>query len=120
MVLTSVAAVVAAAIPLTAVQSDKKVYKISDGGITPPQLLIKQEPDYTQEAHETKIQGTVTVSAILEQNGRLSDIAIKRSLDPGLDANAIAALSKWVFRPAEKDGSPVRVSCTIEVNFRLL
>jgi TonB family protein len=120
MVLASVAAIVATAIPLAALQANKKVYKISDEGITAPALLVKQEPKYTEEARDAKIQGTVVVTAIVEVDGRLANIEIKESLDPGLDQNAIAALSNWVFKPAEKDGAPVRVSCTIEVNFRLV
>jgi outer membrane biosynthesis protein TonB len=37
-----------------------------------------------------------------------------------LDANAVAALSQWLFKPGTKDDQPVDVAVTIEINFRLL
>jgi outer membrane biosynthesis protein TonB len=37
-----------------------------------------------------------------------------------LDEQAVKAISQWKFRPGTKDGQPVTVMATIEVNFRLL
>ena len=36
----------------------------------------------------------------------------------GLDEKGIEAIGKWVFAPAMKDGMPVNVVATIEINFR--
>jgi TonB family protein len=48
------------------------------------------------------------------------NLRIIRSLGLGLDEKALEAIKKWRFRPAYKDGKPVTVAATIEVNFRLL
>jgi TonB family protein len=45
---------------------------------------------------------------------------VVRSLEPSLDEKALAAVGRWKFRPGTKDGMPVPVLATIEVNFRLL
>lgn len=45
---------------------------------------------------------------------------VVHSLDPGLDKKAIEAVSKWRFRPGEKDGKPVNVQAVVEGNFKLL
>jgi TonB family protein len=109
----------AIALPLAALQEQRKIYRIGDG-VTAPEVIHKQEPQYTEEARDAKIEGAVLLSVIVEVDGKLSNIRIVRGLDDGLDANAVAALKEWVFRPAEKDGQPVPVSANIEVNFRLL
>jgi TonB family protein len=48
------------------------------------------------------------------------NIRVFRSLDPGLDQEAIQAASRWKFRPGTKDGVPVRIAVTLMINFRLL
>jgi periplasmic protein TonB len=45
---------------------------------------------------------------------------VQRSLGLGLDEKAIEAVKQWKFKPGYKDGQPVKVAATIEVNFRLL
>ncbi len=51
---------------------------------------------------------------------RRRDIRVVRSLGLGLDEKAIEAVTKWKFRPGYRNGQPVSVLATIEVNFRLL
>jgi TonB family protein len=37
-----------------------------------------------------------------------------------LDQKAIEAVSTWQFKPGARNGVPVTVQATVEVNFRLL
>ena len=99
-------------------QSEEKVYRVGNG-VTAPRVLQKTDPAYTDEANAAKIEGTVLLSAVIGQDGVARDIAVVRSLNPGLDNNAVNALQNWKFQPGTKDGSAVSVKATIEVNFRL-
>lgn len=112
-------ACIAITVPLAALQQDDTVHKIG-GDITPPRLIHKVEPAYTEEAKDAKIAGTAKLGVIIESDGLASEVKVLESLDPGLDANAILAVKQWRFEPATKDGKPVRVSAVIEVNFKLL
>lgn len=113
-------ACLAIAMPLAALQQDDKVYSTKDDkSVTLPKLLHKVEPVYTEQAREAKISGPVKMSLIVEKEGVASNLKILESLDPGLDANAMAAVRQWRFQPATKDARPVRVQATIIVNFRL-
>lgn len=113
-------ACLAVAMPLAALQQDDKVYSTKDDkSVTQPKLVHKVEPAYTEQAREAKISGSVKLSLIVEKEGVASNLKIVGSLDPGLDANAIAAVKQWRFQPATKDGKPVRVQAIIIVNFRL-
>jgi TonB family protein len=95
------------------------VYRVGNG-VTAPVLLYKVEPQYTEEARAAKYQGTVLVFAEIQPDGTATNIKVIRSLGLGLDQKAIEAVSQWRFKPGTKDGVPVPVGATIEVNFRLL
>jgi TonB family protein len=90
------------------------------GGVSAPSLLYKVEPSYTEEARQAHIEGTVVLYVEVDPSGKAVNPRVVRSVDPGLDQKAIEAVAKWIFRPGYKDGKPVTVAATIEVNFRLL
>jgi TonB family protein len=95
------------------------VYRIG-GGVSSPTLLFKVEPEYSEEARKAKHQGTVVLAVIIDSNGQARDLRVVRAIGLGLDEKAIEAVQKWRFKPGLKDGRPVAVQATIEVNFRLL
>jgi TonB family protein len=95
------------------------VYRVGEG-VSPPTVLWKIEPEYSEEARLAKWQGTVALSVVVDENGEPRDVKVARSLGLGLDQKAIEAVGRWVFKPGRKEGKPVSVLATIEVNFRLL
>lgn len=90
------------------------------GGVSAPALLYKVEPEYSEEARKAKYQGTVVLYVEVDPSGKAINPRVVRSLGLGLDEKAIEAVRKWKFKPGYKDGKPVTVAATIEVNFRLL
>jgi len=114
-----VLAAAALLVPLSAFQN-RNVYHAGVDGVTSPSVTYRATPSYTPEAKEAKIQGTVMLTLVVNSLGRANDIQVSRSLDPGLDANAVGAVSQWLFKPGTKDGQPVDVAVTIEINFKLL
>jgi TonB family protein len=95
------------------------VFKVG-GGVTAPTLLYKVEPEYSEEARKAKYQGTVVLYVEVDPSGQAVNPKVIRSLGLGLDEKAVEAVRKWKFKPGYKDGRPVTVIATIEVNFRLL
>jgi TonB family protein len=102
--------------PLTVSQPSVRV----GGGVTPPKLLLKIEPEYAPEARALKIEGQVALQVTIDVDGSARDIKLMKGLGYGLDEAAALALSKWKFEPGARGGAPVPVMATIEVNFRLL
>ncbi len=90
------------------------------GGVSAPSVLFKVDPEYSEEARKAKYSGTVLLQLVVNADGHASDIKVVRSLGLGLDEKAMEAVRKWKFKPGLKDGRPVAVHATIEVNFRLL
>jgi TonB family protein len=86
---------------------------------TPPAVIHKVDPEYTQEALAAKYEGTVLLHATVGTDGTASDISVAKGLGLGLDEKAVDCLKQWRFRPAYRDGQPVPVKVTVEINFRL-
>jgi TonB family protein len=94
------------------------VYQVG-GDVTPPKARSSVEPDYTDVARIAKVSGAVLLEAIIRRNGLVDVVRVVRPLGYGLEENAADALSRWVFSPATRMGSPVDVLVQVEINFRL-
>ncbi|HXJ85875.1 MAG TPA: energy transducer TonB [Candidatus Binatia bacterium] len=94
------------------------IYKVG-GGVAAPTAISAPDPDYTEEARRAKKQGTCVLWLIVDSTGRPRDIRVARGLGFGLDAKAVEAVKQWRFQPALKDGHPVDVQISVEVEFHL-
>ncbi len=95
------------------------VYRVG-GAVSAPRLITQVRPRYTGEALRKNTQGTVVLEAVVTSEGCASQFRVVRSLDPGLDEEAVAAVGKWRFEPGRlADGTAVDVLVTIMVDFTL-
>jgi len=94
------------------------VYKVG-GGISAPQAISAPDPNYTEEARRAKKQGTCVLWLIVDAAGHPRDLKVVRGLGLGLDEKALEAVRQWRFQPALKDGRPVDVQISVEVEFHL-
>jgi TonB family protein len=84
------------------------------------QITYKEKAQYTPEARENNVRGTVALRALFQADGTISDITIVRGLPHGLNEKAIEAAQKVRFRPAVKDGKPVSVYGNLEFTFNFV
>jgi protein TonB len=89
-------------------------------GVTPPQLVYKVAPEFSEEARKAKHQGMVVLTIEVDPGGNVRNVRVRQSLGLGLDEKAIEAVSRWRFRPATLDGKPVTTEAVVQVNFQLL
>jgi TonB family protein len=94
------------------------VYHVGNG-VTLPKPVFMPGPDYSEKARKKKLSGSVVVAMIVTPEGNVRDLKVIKSLDKDLDKQALAAVSTWKFEPATRDGKPVAVHLTTEVDFRL-
>jgi TonB family protein len=93
------------------------------GGIGNPVIISdsKVQPAYPETARKSKVNGTVILQCVINEDGTVGEISIKKE-DPAQfefgDA-AIEAVRQWRYEPALKDGKPVAVYMTILVEFKL-
>ncbi|HTC91538.1 MAG TPA: energy transducer TonB [Bryobacteraceae bacterium] len=89
-------------------------------GVTPPELLYKVEPEFSEEARKAKHQGVVVLTIEVDASGNVRNVRVRQSLGLGLDEKAMDAVSQWRFRPGILNGKAVATEATIQVNFQLL
>ena len=111
--------IIALALSAAAAAQDA-VYRPGNG-VTLPQVVKQVQPDYTQEARDAHIEGTVTLDVVVKTDGKTGDVSVARSLDPtyGLDKQAIAAAKLWEFKPGTKDGKAAAVRVDLQMKFTL-
>jgi TonB family protein len=106
--------------PVESLRPNSSIVNPGIAGVTYPSCLYCPQASYSQEAVDAKLQGTVTLSAVITAEGRASNIQVTKALGHGLDQKAVEAVSEWRFKPAiGPSGKPVSVRQTIEVTFHL-
>ena len=106
--------------PESTPKSEEPVYRANPGaGISVPHPTYLPDPEYSEEARELKYHGTVLISLVVDASGSPIDLQIERPTGLGLDEKAVAAVTTWKFEPAQKDGKPVSVAISVELQFNI-
>jgi len=61
--------------------------------------------------------GTVSLLTVVSDRGYACSVQLIRGFDKSADTKAMHSVRRWRFDPAQKDGRPVPVVVTVEVNF---
>jgi protein TonB len=95
---------------------------LNDPALKPPVLVARTvRPPYPQVALARGLSGTVVLNALVDERGRVVEIALVKTSAPGLgfEDAAMRYVHSRVYRPATKRGVPVRVRVPIVVEFQL-
>ena len=83
-------------------------------------LMSFAAPAYPIESRRQREQGTVTLSLLLDTEGRVADIAIARSSGfARLDHAALDAVKHWRWAPLMVQGMPAKVRGEVRIPFVL-
>jgi protein TonB len=89
--------------------------------VSMPRVIYEEKPNYTADAMRAKVQGAVTLEAVVMPDGSVGVVQVTHSLDPvfGLDQEAMRTVRQWRFAPARHKGRPVPMRVAIEMTFTL-
>ena len=99
-----------AAVPETAVEFT--------GAMTPPTMISGPSPEYTPDAVERGIEGTMQLRCIVSVAGTVRSCKVLKGL-PYMDRAVISALEARKYRPAMSQGKPVDVYYTFTIRLKL-
>jgi protein TonB len=85
----------------------------------PPTPVSKIQPSYPSGLLKSGVGGRVLISCVVDETGKVVSASVKQSAHPDLDKAAIAAVNKWKFKPANRDGRSVTAKCVVPFNFEV-
>jgi TonB family protein len=94
------------------------IFRVKEG-VSPPKPISTPDPKYSRYASRLNTRGTSILSLVVGVDGKPQKMEVKVPLGMGLDEQVMKAVETWRFEPAKKDGVPVPVRITVEVNFDL-
>jgi len=94
------------------------VYHVG-GGVSEPKLIVQVDPEFSEEARKAKFSGDVTVRLVVDENGNPTHVSVVQDVGMGLGEKAVEAVRQYKFKPAMKDGKPVKVEVYVVVKFQI-
>ncbi len=83
-----------------------------------PEALNTAEPKYPESLKAKKIESIVTLEAVIDETGRVTQVQVKGSTGyPEMDQSALDAVKTWTFKPATLHGKPVPVYYWLKIRF---
>lgn len=85
--------------------------------VVPPRAVRRTEPSYTTGARNAQATGDVVLSIDVDSTGNVSHITVIKEMGYGLVREAVAAVNKWKFQPATRDGMPIAATVEVTIHF---
>jgi TonB family protein len=87
-------------------------------GVMQGNLISQVRPVYPLDAKAARIQGVVTLRAVVSKQGDVKSLVVV-SGPPELTTSALDAVKQWKYKPYLLNGQPTEVETTINVNYSL-
>jgi TonB family protein len=89
-----------------------------DAGVTPPVPIFQPPPNVPPTLLDLvrRLRRSATIDVVINERGSVDDVIVKQSVTPGYDTLLVAAAKTWKYKPALKDGVPVRFVRSVVVN----
>jgi TonB family protein len=82
-----------------------------------PEKIAGGLPTYGRADRLAMVSGSNAVEVVVNEEGRVSQPWLLKSLSPGLDLKTLVAVCDWRFKPATSGGKPVKVYYELTVHF---
>lgn len=88
------------------------------GVLNPSKLIFRVSPRYPILARKMNVYGTVTLEALIDEEGTVSTVEIVEG-HPLLRDSAVEAVKQWKYSPTIQNGEPIPVIATVRIVYRI-
>jgi len=102
-------------LPMRLVADDTVYTKVDVNPVpvkTPP-------PVYPPRLKVEGASGVVAVTIVIDETGTVTSCKVAKSTRDEFNDAAVEAVQKWKFKPAQKDGAPVKIKVTVPIRFSI-
>jgi TonB family protein len=95
----------------------RRTYSAADKDVLPPVPLRRSIPAAPDQlsALSAGASRPPTLDLVIDERGRIEKAELRESINPQLDRIVLNAVRGWAYRPATKDGVPVRYEQTLTI-----
>jgi tetratricopeptide (TPR) repeat protein len=96
-----------------------RTYGPNDADVTPPVVISQQLPPWRPSklsATRRDYQGAVAL--VIDESGNVESVSLLTSLQPDYNPVLLKAAREWKFRPATRDGLPVRYRKVVGIRLK--
>ncbi|MGH9158421.1 MAG: TonB family protein, partial [Vicinamibacteraceae bacterium] len=90
--------------------------RVTPPTIVPPVAITQEIPE--PRGVTLRQAATLVLEVLIDEQGRVERAALQQPVHPIYDRMVLAAVDEWRYRPATRDGRPVKYLKTIEVTLR--
>jgi protein TonB len=88
-----------------------------EAALVPPRIKRVVKPSYPPIALRQRIGGIVILRVLVSETGQPREVEVLRGVRGGLSDAAAAAVRRWTFEPATRNGEPVSAWTTVPIPF---
>jgi hypothetical protein len=100
-----------------AVPEPRRTYGPNDTTVTAPVVVSQTMPPWRPSTSGARVyQGALAL--VIDEHGKVESVALLEGVQPEYNAVLLRAARLWTFRPAMKDGVPVRYRQVLGVQLR--
>jgi len=91
--------------------------RVDNSPVTEPELVTFVPAEYPKEANARGLEADVDLVLDIDTEGKVTKAEVLKAAGDGFDEAAVAATLRFVFRPAMRDGRPVKSRIVYRYSF---
>jgi TonB family protein len=90
----------------------------TDAGVVAPIAVFQPQPNIPPAVLNLvrQLHGTSKIDLLINEEGTVEEVTVKQPVSPAYDKLIVAAARKWRYKPALKDGVPIKFVSTVVIN----
>ena len=93
-------------------------FRAGNAGVVPPVILSQAPPQVPPTLLDLvkRLRRPETLDVVIDEQGRVDKVTVTQSVNSAYDSLVVAAARGWKYKPATKDGKPVRFVKTVVID----